>query len=184
MVMYFYFLIITRDTKVVILKMIIKDIQEDMCAVNANPIAVLLFNRGFHALLFYRVSNILYKSKLSVIAMIITRIIHILYAIDISYKSTIRGGVQIIHGVGLVIGEGCVIESGCILYQNVTLGIRDRCRGGFPVIEKNSTICAGAVLLGNIIVGEGAVIGANAVVLNDVPSNSVAVGNPARILNK
>lgn len=164
--------------------MIINDILQDIRAVNANPMAVLLFNRGFHALLFYRVSNILHRSKLSVISMILTRIIHILYAIDISYKSTISGGVQIIHGVGLVIGEGCKIGSGCTLYHNVTLGIRDSCRDGFPIIEKNSTICTGAVLLGKIIVGEGSVIGANAVVLKDIPSKSVAVGNPARVLKK
>lgn len=82
--------------------------------------------------------------------------------------------------MGVVIGEGVVVEDDVCIYQNVTLGSHGKkgCPSGYPHIHRGAKIFAGAVLIGKIDVGENAIIGANSVVLSDVPPDSIAVGVP------
>jgi serine O-acetyltransferase len=80
------------------------------------------------------------------------------------------------HPVGIVIGDGAVIGHGVRIYQNVTLGLTQNGVGGYPTIEDDVSIYAGAVVIGGITVGAGSVIGANAIVSRDVPAGSVVVG--------
>lgn len=163
----------------------LNEIKRDLSAVaDSNNIKVFFTNRGFHALLFYRISNKLWKLKVPLIPLIFTRIIQILYGIDIDYRASIKGGCVIVHGVGLVIGQGVRIGENVRLYHGVTLGIShsERKQDGFPLLGDNVIVGSGAKLLGKITVGNNVKIGANSVVVSDVPDNSTVVGIPARVI--
>ena len=91
------------------------------------------------------------------------------------------------HGIGCVIHDNSVIGSECNIFQNVTIGSQwsnGICEGSAPVIGNRVFIGAGAVILGKVTIGDNARIGANAVVISDVPSDTVAVGIPAKIIMK
>lgn len=163
------------------LMQIVKDILDDLEAVDSHKLKVFISNRGFHALLVYRIANLFYRMRIPLLPMILTRIIQIVYSIDIDWRAKIEGGVVIVHGVGLVIGQGASIGAGTKLYHGVTLGISHSVEDGFPKVGRNVLIGAGAKILGKVHVGDNAKIGANAVVVSDVPSNAVAVGIPAKI---
>ncbi|WP_206706332.1 serine O-acetyltransferase EpsC [Anoxybacillus flavithermus] len=162
---------------------IIRDILDDLYAVESNKFKAFLSNRGFHALLIYRISNLLYRWHIPLLPMILTRIVQIIYSIDIDWRAKIAGGVVIVHGVGVVIGQGAEIGAGTKLYHGVTLGISHSNNDGFPKIGRDVLVGAGAKILGKVNVGDNAKIGANAVVLSDVPPNAIAVGVPAKIKN-
>jgi serine O-acetyltransferase len=90
------------------------------------------------------------------------------------------------HPHGIVIGSGAIVGAGCTLLQNVTLGERfadGRPPHDYPQVGDRVTIGAGACVLGGVHLGDGAVIGANSVVLSDVPEGGIAVGSPARVLD-
>ncbi|WP_416443473.1 serine O-acetyltransferase [Leeuwenhoekiella sp. A16] len=138
-----------------------------------NKVTALLFNRGIHALIVYRLANRSASLNIPLIPLILTRIVQILYSIDISWKCKIEGGIIIIHGVGLVIGEGTVIEKGCILYHGVTLGRKYQIsekhpNDGFPSIRANCVLGAGAKLIGNIQIGENTIVSPNVVLFKSV----------------
>lgn len=102
----------------------------------------------------------------------------------VARKAVIGDRCQFPHPVGIVIGEGAIIGDGCVIYQNVTIGAQrsgDGKRGLYPRIGDNVTIFAGAAILGPVTIGSNATVGANAVVLRDVPDAAVAVGVPATI---
>ena len=147
-------------------------------------------NRGMHAVLLYRVSHALWKGRVPVIPDILTRIAQILCSIDIAYEAEIGPGLVIVHGFGVVIGNRSVIEGRCCIFHGVTLGNRGSewvgsCEtDGMPQVGAGCILSAGAKLLGPIRIGANTVIGANAVVLKDVPDNSIAVGIPARVVGK
>ena len=108
------------------------------------------------------------------------------FACFIHPKARIGVGLQTPHPVGIVVGAGCVLGRNVTLYQNVTLGTNSHSsylagKNEYPNVESNCTLYAGAVVIGAVKVGIGAVVGANAVVNRDVPANSVAVGVPAVI---
>jgi len=89
------------------------------------------------------------------------------------------------HGVGVVIGETAIIGNDVIIYQQVTLGGVSTSKGKrHPTVENNAVIGAGAKILGNITIGANSKVGANSVVVKDVPSDSTAVGIPARVLKR
>jgi len=172
-----------------------KNINADLNAANqfslANKVGIFFSNRGFHALLFYRIAHTLYKWKIPLLPLILTRIIQIVYAIDIDYRANLSGGIVIVHGFGLVIGFGARICSGVILFHGVTLGRRGigpviSKTDGFPVIEEDCKISVGAVILGNITIGRNTIIGANCVITNNVPANSICKipGNNYVVYNK
>ncbi|MDB5016992.1 MAG: transferase hexapeptide repeat containing protein [Mucilaginibacter sp.] len=159
-----------------------KCINEDLKAAEkfslTNKTIIFFFNRGFHALMFYRLANLFYRYKIPVLPAILTRIIQIFYSIDIDYKAEINGGIVIVHGIGLVIGAGVKINSNVILFHGVTLGRRGigptiSKNDGYPFIEEDCIICTGAMLLGNITIGRNTTIGANCVITSSVPSNSI-----------
>lgn len=88
------------------------------------------------------------------------------------------------HPIGIVIARRVKIGDGCKIWQNVTIGNKSYTTEDFPVIGDNVTIYAGAVIVGRITIGSNAVIGANSVVLQNVPNGALAVGNPARIIHE
>ncbi len=165
-------------------------IKEDFLNVKRNDPALhstfeLFFNYpGLWAIWFYRISNRLYKKGLRFIPRFISAIGQFLTTVDIHPAATIGQRVFIDHGVGVVIGETAIIGNDVLIYQQVTLGGVSLSHGKrHPTVEDNAVIGAGAKVLGNITIGKNSRIGANSVVLKDVPPHSTAVGIPARIIN-
>ncbi|ABF44651.1 Serine O-acetyltransferase [Deinococcus geothermalis DSM 11300] len=154
--------------------------RQDAAAVEASLPMVVLSNRGFHALVAYRLAHALHHRQVPLVPLVLSRIIQVLYGIDIDYRARLGGGIVIVHGVGTVIGQGVVMEGETKIYHGVTLGIAERSKGdGFPHVARDVILGAGAKVLGPVHVGEGARVGANAVVLRDVPAYHVASGVPA-----
>jgi serine O-acetyltransferase len=155
----------------------------------AKAIMVTLTNRGFHSILLYRLGHSLWKKGIPVFPMIFARLSQHLFAVDISYKARLGPGIVIVHGFGVVIGSDTEIAGDCCIFHGVTLGDRgsewvnsDR-EDGHPRVGREVMFGAGAKVLGPIRIGDNSVIGANAVVLNDVPPNSVAAGIPAKVVS-
>lgn len=102
---------------------------------------------------------------------------------DVPINSKIDGGLLLPHPNGIVIHPGASIGPNCLIFQQVTIGMRDR-EGIPPQIGGHVDIGAGAKILGSVKIGNHVLIGANAVVLTDVPDNYTAIGVPARIKPK
>jgi serine O-acetyltransferase len=150
----------------------------------------LLFNRGLQALLFYRISRALKQKRIPLIPLILTRMAQTLFAVDLAIDADLGPGVVIVHGFGLVVGSAVRVEGNCCLFHGVTLGDRgsewtgsDR-EDGHPIVERDVIIGAGAKILGPVRIGRNSVIGANAVVLKDVPPNSIVAGIPAKVVGR
>ena len=164
-------------------------IKEDFLNVKRNDPALhstfeLFFNYpGLWAMFFYRISNSLYKKGLRFIPRFISAIGQFLTTVDIHPAATIGCRVFIDHAVGVVIGETAIIGDDVVIYQQVTLGGLITTRGKrHPTVENHVVIGAGAKILGNITLGEYSKVGANSVVVKDLPARATAVGIPARII--
>lgn len=109
------------------------------------------------------------------------------YGVFVSYRANIGDNLRLPHPVSIVIGDGVNIGSNVTIYQSVTLGgkvIGDWEKNNYPTIGDGTVIFAGAVVIGKVKIGSNCVIGANSVVMSDLPDNSVAVGAPARIVTQ
>jgi len=168
-----------------------KTIKEDFSNVKRNDPALhsnieLFFNYpGLWALVFHRIAHSLYQKGFKSIARFISAINLFMTMIDIHPAATIGRRVFIDHGTGVVIGETAIIGDDVLIYQQVTLGGVSTNKGKrHPTIEDGVVIGAGAKVLGAITIGANSKVGANSVVIKDVPPNSTAVGIPARILKR
>jgi len=145
-------------------------------------IEVLLLYQGLHALVAYRLGHALYKMRLFFFARWLSQMTRWMTGIEIHPGAKIGKRFFIDHGMGVVIGETSIIGDDVLLYQGVTLGGTGLEKGKrHPTIGNNVVIGTGAKILGNITIGDNSYIGANAVVIKDVPSNSTVVGVPGRI---
>lgn len=143
---------------------------------------VLLLYQGLQAQVNYRVSHFFYKMRLFFLARLFSQIGRFVTGIEIHPGAKIGKRLFIDHGMGVVIGETAVIGDDVLLYQGVTLGGTGIEKGKrHPTIGNNVVIGTGAKVLGNITIGDNSYIGANAVVIKDVPHNSTVVGVPGRI---
>jgi len=143
---------------------------------------VLVLYQGLHALVSYRIAHFLYKMRLYFPARMISQIARFFTGIEIHPGAVIGKRLFIDHGMGVVIGETAVIGNNVLLYQGVTLGGTGIEKGKrHPTIGNNVVIGTGAQVLGNITIGDNSYVGANAVVIKDVPANSTVVGVPGRI---
>jgi len=149
-----------------------------------SSLEVLLTYSGMHAVWLYRVAHMFWKIKLKLIARIISSFAKVITGVEIHPGATIGKNFVIDHGNGVVIGATAMIGSNVLIYHQVTLGGTGNETGSkrHPTVCDNAMIAAGAKILGNIYVGKNAKVGANAVVLKDVPDNATAVGIPARII--
>ena len=147
-------------------------------------IMALLSNRGIHCLLFYRLSHFLYMYRIPLLPLILTRIIQIVYGVDIDYRAQLGGGIIIVHGIGLVIGSGFIIKNKVTLFHQVTIGVRggENKDIGFATIEENCTIYTGAKILGSITIGKNSIIGANVVVTKNIPTDSIVTTNTKLVI--
>lgn len=169
--------------------MFFKRLRDDINAAKANDPAarnkfeIWLTYSGVHALSWHRFANRLFRMHLKLLARICSQTAKFFTGIEIHPAAQISSGVFIDHGQGVVIGETAVVGRGTVIYQGVTLGGTGKESGKrHPTIGEMCVISAGAKVLGNITVGDGAKVGAGAVVLSDVPKCATVVGVPAHIV--
>jgi serine O-acetyltransferase len=153
--------------------------SRDPAAAGVGWLEILLTWPGVQALLAHRVAHALHGSRIPVLPRAIAALARALTGIEIHPAAEIGPGLFIDHGMGVVIGETAELGANVTMYQGVTLGGTGFATGKrHPSVEDNVTIGSGAKLLGPIRVGHGSKIGANTVVIHDVPPNSTVVGNP------
>ena len=166
---------------------VVKEVRRDVVAArDRDPAArgvtkgeILATWPGIHALLAYRVAHALHLAGVPFLPRLVSMFTRAVTGIEIHPAARIGEGLFIDHGAGVVIGETADIGNDVTLYQGVTLGGTGFATGKrHPTVQDNVTIGSGAKLLGPITIGHGAKIGANSVVITDVPPNSTVVGNP------
>ena len=143
---------------------------------------IILLYQGLHALIVYHIAHVLYKLHLFLLARALSQLARFLTGIEIHPGARIGRRFFVDHGMGVVVGETAIVGNDVLLYQGATLGGTGIVKGKrHPTIGNNVVICAGAKVLCNITIGDNSYIGANAVVIKDVPPNSTVVGVPGRI---
>jgi serine O-acetyltransferase len=153
--------------------------ERDPAARRAGTVEILASWAGVQALLAYRVSHALSEAEVPLAPMSIAYLSRAVTGVEIHPAARIGSDFFIDHGSGVVIGETAEVGDCVTLYQGVTLGGTGSQRGKrHPTLGDNVTVGSGAKLLGPIEVGHGAKVGANTVVVEDVPPNSTVVGNP------
>ncbi|ENZ02595.1 serine O-acetyltransferase [Clostridium thermobutyricum] len=158
-------------------------LKEDPAA--RSKLEVFILYPCVHVMIFYRISNKLYRKKWFFLGRLISQIGRFLTGIEIHPGATIGRGLFIDHGMGVVIGETAEIGDDVTIYHGVTLGGTGKDTGKrHPTIGNNVIIGSGAKVLGPINIGNNVKIGANSVVLKDIADNKTAVGIPAKVIEK
>jgi serine O-acetyltransferase len=153
--------------------------SRDPAARGVSTIEILATWPGLHAVLAHRAAHALHGAGVPLLPRLIASVSRSVTGIEIHPAARIGDGLFIDHGMGVVIGETAELGDDVTLYQGVTLGGTGFATGKrHPTVQDNVTIGSGAKLLGPILVGHGSKIGANSVVIHDVPPNSTVVGNP------
>jgi serine O-acetyltransferase len=153
--------------------------DRDPAARAAGTAEILLTYPGVHAILAHRVSHAMHEAAVPLAPRLLSNATRILTGIEIHPAARIGRDFFVDHGAGVVVGETAEIGDRVTLFQGVTLGGTGFATGKrHPTVEDNVTIGSGAKLLGPITVGHGAKVGANSVVIHDVPPNTTVVGNP------
>jgi serine O-acetyltransferase len=148
-----------------------------------NTWEVITCYPGFHAMLVHRLSHGLWTAGFKWLARFLSHIGRWLTGIEIHPGARIGRRFFIDHGMGVVIGETAEIGDDCTLYHGVTLGGTSWDKGKrHPTLGKGVVVGAGAKILGPILIGDGAKIGSNAVVVKSVPDGATAIGIPARLV--
>jgi serine O-acetyltransferase len=171
--------------------MLFKNLRDEIDATRArdpaarSTLEVVFCYPGFQVLLFHRMANWLWRHRCYFLGRFVAHVGRVLTAIDIHPAATIGKRLFIDHGIGVVIGETAEIGDDCTIYQGVTLGgtrpTADQAgHKRHPTIGNHVIISSNAQILGPFKVGDGARIGAAAVVLKEVPEGATMVGNPAR----
>jgi serine O-acetyltransferase len=154
-------------------------------AIRANPLALaeIILYASFWALALHRVAHFLRALGIPFVPRLLSQVARFATGIEIHPGATIGPGLFVDHGMGVVIGETAIVGANVLVYHGVTLGGVDSrpCRR-HPLVEDGAVIGAGAKVLGPVTIGEGAKIGAQSVVLANVPPGATAVGIPARIV--
>jgi serine O-acetyltransferase len=153
--------------------------QRDPAARSVGRLEMLLTYGGVQALLLHRVSHALHSAGVPLLPRLLAYVTTAVTGVEIHPAARIGRGLFIDHGAGVVIGETAEVGDDVTIYQGVTLGGTGFARGKrHPTVGDEVMIGAGAKLLGPIEVGGRSKIGANSVVIHDVPPNSTVVGNP------
>ena len=164
-------------------------LREDLeAARNRDPSArsfaeIALGYPGVHAIWFHRFAHRMWQEpRLRLLARLLSQAVRAVTGVEIHPGAQLGRRLFIDHGMGVVIGETAVVGDDVLLFHGVTLGGRSMRRGKrHPTLGDNVTVGAGAKVLGPVQIGSGAQIGANAVVITDVPADYIAVGIPAKI---
>jgi len=170
---------------------ILEQMKEDIDVIFENdPAARSVFEvvftySGLHALWWHRLAHWLFRRRLLSFARTVSQISRFFTGIEIHPGAKIGRRLFIDHGMGVVIGETCEIGDDVVLYQGVTLGGTGKEKGKrHPTIGNNVVIGSGAKVLGSFKIGDGSFVGANAVVLREVPKNSTVVGIPGKLVQR
>jgi len=159
-------------------------IRERDPAVNCYSTAILYF-KGFQALQAYRIAHWLWQQERHGMALYLQSRISEIFAVDIHPAAKIGAGILLDHATGIVIGETSVLDDNISILQGVTLGGTGKESGDrHPKIKTGVLIGAGSNVLGNVVIGEGAWIGAGSVVLEDVEAHTTVVGVPAKVVGR
>ncbi|MGY5763684.1 serine O-acetyltransferase EpsC [Brachybacterium sp. DNPG3] len=163
-------------------------VREDLAAArrrdpaSTDDLAMALTSPGLHAIWVHRAAHQLWARGAKLPAMVIAQGARSVTGVEIHPGATIGRRFFIDHGMGVVIGETAEVGDDVMLYHGVTLGGRSMERTKrHPTVEDGVTIGAGARIIGPVVLGEGAQVGANAVVVKDVPAQATAVGVPATV---
>ena len=167
---------------------VVASVREDLAAAHrrdpaaTDDLAILLTSPGLHAIWTHRVAHRLWARGAKLPALILAQGARSLTGVEIHPGATIGRRFFIDHGMGVVVGETAEVGDDVMLYHGVTLGGRSMERvKRHPTVEDGATIGAGARVLGPIVIGREAQIGANAVVVKDVPAQATAIGIPATV---
>ena len=159
------------------------------CILERDPAArsrfeVLTCYPGLHAVILHRPAHWCWTHGLKWLGRFISQLSRWFTGIEIHPGAVVGQRVFFDHAMGVVVGETAEIGDGCTIYQGVTLGGTSLYKGTkrHPTLGKNVVVSAGAKVLGGFVVGDGAKIGSNAVVIKPVPPGATAVGIPARII--
>ncbi|MDH3992197.1 MAG: serine O-acetyltransferase [Gammaproteobacteria bacterium] len=162
----------------------LKAVEERDSACHELYIPFLYF-KGFHALQTHRVAHCLWQQGRESLALFFQNRMSSIFAVDIHPAARMGKGIMLDHATGLVIGETAVVGNNVSILQSVTLGGTGKDEGDrHPKIGDGVLISAGAKILGNIAVGEGAKVGAGSVVLEDVPAHTTVAGVPAKVVGR
>jgi serine O-acetyltransferase len=168
-----------------------RSVKSDIEAVFENDPAarskfeVVFTYAGLHAIWSHRIAHYFYRHRMFSIARLISQVSRFFTGIEIHPGARIGNKLFIDHGMGVVIGETCEIGDEVVIYQGVTLGGTGKEKGKrHPTIGNRVVIASGAKVLGSFKVGDHSNIGANSVVLREVPPNSTVVGIPGRIVKR
>lgn len=168
---------------------IIESIEYDLSAVKQRDpacedfLSPFLYFKGFQALSAYRVAHWLWGQNRKDLSLYLQSLISVVYGVDIHPAAVIGKGILLDHATGFVAGETTVIDDDVSILHEVTLGGTGKDRGDrHPKIRSGVLIGAGAKILGNVEIGEGARVGASSVVLTDVPPHVSVAGVPSRML--
>ena len=153
-----------------------------------SKLSLILTYPGVKAILFHKIANFFAKAKFDLVARVISQFSRFLTGIEIHPKAQIGKNLFIDHGMGVVIGETSEIGDNVTIYHMVTLGgispsinsDSQRQIKRHPTLMDNVVVGSGAQILGPVVIGENAKIGANAVITKNVPNNAVMIGIPAR----
>ncbi len=153
--------------------------ERDPAARGIGRLEILLTYGGVQALLAHRVAHALHEAGVPMVPHAFANTSRVLTGVEIHPAARIGDALFIDHGAGVVIGETAEIGDNVTVYQGVTLGGTGFARGKrHPTVADDVVLGSGAKLLGPISVGEGSKVGANSVVIHDVPPRSTVVGNP------
>lgn len=167
---------------------VVATVREDLAAAHrrdpaaTDDLAILLTSPGLHAIWTHRVAHRLWKRGAKLPALVLAQGARSITGVEIHPGATIGRRFFIDHGMGVVVGETAEVGDDVMLYHGVTLGGRSMERvKRHPTVEDEVTIGAGARVLGPVVIGEKSQIGANAVVVKDVPAGATAIGIPATV---
>jgi serine O-acetyltransferase len=153
--------------------------ERDPAARSVGRVEMLLTYGGVQALLSHRISHALYEADVPLAPRLLANATKVLTGIEIHPAAKIGRGLFMDHGSGIVIGETAEVGDDVTMYQGATLGGTGFARGKrHPTVGNQVMIGAGSKLLGPIRIGDRSKVGANSVVIHDVPPNSTVVGNP------
>jgi len=166
-----------------LLKQINKDLEHFGGKGTVNNILTILFSIPFRLMINYRIGHYLSKRRnvlFNLLILYLKKRQLSRFSCDISYDAIIGNSISFPHPTGIVIGLGVIIEDNVRIWQNVTLGSKGNKEKEYPHIKNNVKIYCSAQILGNVTVGEGSIVGACSLVLEDIPDNAIAIGIPAK----
>ncbi|WP_419955147.1 serine O-acetyltransferase [Neobacillus niacini] len=143
----------------------------------------ILLHRGLQAIMFYRLNNFLWVKGFRNLSRLLMNLNTFITGAEIHPAALIKGGLKIHHTSGVVIGYGTILEENVTIFSDVVFGEKGgkKDTGNYPKVESNSIVYSGAKIVGDIIVGNNSIIGANSVLTKSVPPFSLVFGNPSII---